>query len=368
MRILVASDKFKGSLTATGAGAKIAEGIREGMPEAEITVLPVADGGEGTAEVFCRARRGVWARCDVKDANGARVSARYCITTVPFCAVVETSDALGLWRIAPDERDPDAASSFGVGEMLLDAAGRGVRQIIVGLGGSATNDGGVGMARALGFRFLDSRGSELSGRVSELLRVINIEVPSGLSLPPIIAASDVGNPLLGPRGATHLFSRQKGAHGEQREVLESALARLADVVATELGVDLRKEPGGGAAGGLGFGLVSFCGATIRSGFDVVAEAVGLASAIKGADIVVTGEGRLDSQTQEGKAPAGVARLARAAGKRVYALVGSATAGEDMFDAVLTLMRPGITSVDAMSRAGELLRERAKELTSLLRRS
>ncbi len=365
MRILVAPDKFKGCLSAVEAGAHMAAGLRERLPDADIAVVPVADGGEGTAEVLCRAAGGIWHHCDVAGANGATVRARYCITTDNSRAILESSEAVGLWRIPPEGRDPDAASSFGVGEMLLDAARRYVSEIIVGLGGSGTNDGGVGMARALGFRFLDSFGDELNGRVSGLLRLVRIVRPSTLRLPRITIAADVRNPLLGRRGGTQVFATQKGADAEQREVLERALARLAEVVSKDLGVDVRHEPGAGAAGGLGYGLISFCGARIRSGFDVVAEAVRLAAAIDAADIVVTGEGRLDTQTEEGKAPAGVARLARGAGKPVYAIVGSTRGGEEMFDGVLTLVRPPITPGEAMERAGELLRHRASELGLLI---
>ena len=346
----------------------MAAGLRERLPDADIAVVPVADGGEGTVEVLCRAAGGIWHHCDVAGANGATVRARYCITTDNSRAILESSEAVGLWRIPPEGRDPDAASSFGVGEMLLDAARRYVSEIIVGLGGSGTNDGGVGMARALGFRFLDSFGDELNGGVSGLLRLVRIVRPSTLRLPRITVAADVRNPLLGRRGATHVFATQKGADAEEREVLERALARLAEVVSKDLGVDVRHEPGAGAAGGLGYGLISFCGARIRSGFDVVAEAVRLAAAIGAADIVVTGEGRLDTQTEEGKAPAGVALLARAAGKPVYAIVGSTRGAEEMFDGVLTLVRPPITRGEAMQRGGELLRHRASELGLLIARS
>ncbi len=363
MRILVAPDKFKGCLSAAEAAANIATGLRDVVPNADIQLLPVADGGDGTAAVLCGAVAGVWHECDVADAKGARVRARYCVTTDNSRAILETSEAVGLWRIAPEKRDPDAASSFGVGEMLLDAAARGVTEIVVGLGGSATNDAGVGMARALGFRFFDSHDDELVGAVSGLLNVARIVKPPRLRLPQITGAADVRNPLLGPQGSTHIFAEQKGAGAIQRAVLDAALARLADVGASELGVDAREEPGGGAAGGLGYGLVSFCGARIRSGFDLVAETIGLAAAIDAADIVITGEGRLDAQTAEGKAPAGVARLARAAGKPVYAIVGDSAGGEEIFDAVITILRPPLSATEAINRAGQLLRQRAAELAS-----
>src|SRR4029077_9353887 len=238
------------------------------------------------------------------------------------------------------ELSPKIATTFGVGDMISDASRQGADQIIIGLGGSATNDGGFGMARALGFRFfgqpnadkLDSfKQSSLRGpdhllheAVSELVALVRIRRSDQLTLPKIVAAVDVKNPLLGTNGATRVFGPQKGAGKDELQILEQALTRLANVVAGEFGFDFRDTPGAGAAGGLGFGLMSFCGAKIRPGFDVVAEAVGLETKIKDADIVITGEGSLDRQTLEGKTPAGVARLARKLGKPVFAMVGRAT--------------------------------------------
>ncbi|MDQ6625002.1 MAG: glycerate kinase [Verrucomicrobiota bacterium] len=367
MRILVAPDKFKGSLGATAVAENIAGGLRQVLPDAEITMQAVADGGEGTAAAICAAGNGEWDTCDVDDANGTTVGARYCTIDGGERAVLEVSEAVGLWRIAPGARDVDTASSFGVGEMLLDAAARDVREVVVGLGGSATNDGGFGLARALGFRFLDSAGEELSSVASDLVRLSRIVRAAGsLRLPRIIAAADVRNPLLGERGATRVFAQQKGARCDQVEVLENALARLADVVARDLAVDARDLSGAGAAGGLGFGLASFCGAELRAGFDVVAEAIGLAAMVDNADVVITGEGRLDAQTLEGKAPAGVARLARAAGKRVFAIVGRVVAGAEIFDDVFSLVNTGTSEADALKYTAELLRIRAAGLGRTIR--
>jgi glycerate kinase len=262
--------------------------------------------------------------------------------------------------------------------MILNADSRGASEIIIGLGGSATNDGGSGMARALGFRFF-SDVKELSGNASQLQDLTKIKAPvaAGVSptnsitqptpLPPqleIIAAVDVKNPLLGKNGATRVFGPQKGATKDDIDILERALTTLADVVAKEFGVDYRNEPGAGAAGGLGFGLMSFCGAKIRSGFEVVAEAVGLEAKIEDADIVITGEGSLDRQTLEGKTPVGVARLARKLGKPVFAIVGRTTNDpevREVFDAVYENARPGMSQKENMKRAAELLRENARKL-------
>jgi glycerate kinase len=277
---------------------------------------------------------------------------------------MEMSETAGGWRIAAAERDPIRASSFGVGEMLLDAAGRGAMGVIVGLGGSATNDGGFGFARALGFRFLDRSAVELSGPVSDLVDLEHILRPRDLVLPPVIGAADVSNPLLGERGATRTFGLQKGATPGHVALLEDALARLADVVTRDLGNDFRETSGAGAAGGLGFGLMSFCGAHLRSGFDLIAEMLDLESAVQRADFVVTGEGHLDHQTLEGKAPAGVARMARKQGKCVFAIVGRASDGQpvqDQFDRIWELRRPGINEQESIAHVRELLRERAREL-------
>lgn len=339
MRILIAPDKFKGSLGAGAVAEAIATGIRQALPAAEIALIALADGGEGTAEAIQLARGGEWIECPTHDALGRPLPARYVWLANTRRAIMEMSAAAGLFRLGPNERDPARATTFGVGEMILAATRRGATEIIMGIGGSATNDGGFGMARALGFRFLNQAGEEIPLEVPALLDLERIELPNDLKLAAIVAASDVTNPLLGPQGATRTFARQKGATNKQLEILERALARLADVVARSLGRDFRDVPGAGAAGGLGFGLITFCKATIRSGFEVVAEAVGLKEKIAWSEIVITGEGKLDQQTLAGKGPAGVAQMARAEGKRVFAIVGQApndSRVRALFDQVVTL--------------------------------
>jgi glycerate 2-kinase len=384
VRILIAPDKFKGSLNAREVAENIAAGLREVLPEAKIEIAPMADGGEGTAEVICDALGGSWLKCKAHDPLGREIEARYAYTDERNLVVMEMSEAAGMRRLSESERDPVRTNTFGVGEMLLDVSRRGAREIIIGLGGSATNDGGFGMTRAIGFKFfgnedgqdetlatphLDplplrrgegrvrSRDFELTGGVSELRKLARIERPKDLSLPKIIAAVDVRNPLLGENGATRVFGPQKGASEEKIDMLEAALTQLADVVSRDLKVDFRNEPGAGAAGGLGFGLMSFCGAEIRPGFDVVAETVGLEAKIKDVDLVITGEGSLDRQTLEGKTPAGVARLARKLGKRVFAIVGRASEDQqvrEIFDGVYELG-------GSIPQARELLQKRAREL-------
>jgi glycerate 2-kinase len=386
-RILIAPDKFKGSLSAREVADNISIGLREVLPEAEIDIVAMADGGEGTADVICEALHGSWVNCRAHDPLGREIDARYAFVADRKLAIMEMSAAAGMKLLRPDEYDVDRASTFGVGEMLLDATRHGADEIIVGLGGSATNDGGFGMARALGFRFF-ADDDEFKGAVTGLAKLTHIMTPSpGASRPPrdrdraerredrgegnslagsrqslpkIVAAADVRNPLLGENGATRVFGPQKGVTPDKIDILERALTKLADVVACDLHFDFRNEPGAGAAGGLGFGLMSFCGASIRPGFDVVAEAVSLESKMENVDLVITGEGSLDRQTLEGKTPAGVARVARELGKRVFAIVGRASQDREargLFDGVYELG-------GSIPEARELLREKARELARM----
>ena len=390
MRILIVPDKFKGALNAREVAENIAKGLRDALPDIRIDIVPMADGGEGTAEAICEARGGSWLKCKAHDPLGREIEARYAWVEAGELAVMEMSEAAGMRRLSESERDPVRATTFGVGEMIFDAASRRANEIIIGLGGSATNDGGFGIARALGYRFFSER-KELVNDVSELAKlteiispekVVGAPAPAGATsknrgvapptlqrvLPKIIAAVDVQNPLLGENGATRVFGPQKGASKGELNALERALTRLADVVAEEFDFDHRDKPGAGAAGGLGFGLMSFCGATIRLGFDVVAEAVGLESKMKAVDVVITGEGSLDRQTLQGKTPAGVAKLARKLGKKIFAIAGRTDANRkvcELFDEVYQLARSDMTEKEQMKRAGQLLREKARELAKSL---
>jgi glycerate 2-kinase len=390
VKILIAPDKFKGALNARDVAENITEGLHEVLPNAEIEIVPMADGGEGTAEAICESRGGSWLKCKAHDPIGREIEARYAWIEDGNLAVMEMSEASGMRRLSGNERDPVRATTFGVGEMILDTKNRDAHEIIIGLGGSATNDGGWGMARALGYRFY-SDARELKKDVSELRNLTRIIFPEKVvgalaaasaqpkdrrltqpplqrTLPTIIAAVDVRNPLLGDNGATQVFGPQKRASNDELKVLEQALTRLANVVAEDFGFDYRDQPGAGAAGGLGFGLMSFCGATVQPGFDVVAEAVGLESKMKEVDVVITGEGSLDRQTLEGKTPAGVARLARKLGKKVFAIVGRNKGDrqvDELFDEVYELARPDMSETEQMKHAGELLREKARELAQEL---
>jgi glycerate kinase len=375
MKILIAPDKFKGVLTAREAAENMAAGIGEVLSEAQLELVPMADGGEGTVEVVGDALGGEWRECEAHDGQGRPVAARYVWIPAREAAIVAVSEVAGLKHFHPGEQAIDRANTFGVGEMMIDAAGLGARQIIVALGGSVTNDGGFGMARAIGLRFFNRAGMELQKTVTELRNLARIEGPKAENRSPllrsaqVIIAADVRNPLLGANGATRVFGPQKGVTEDQVHFLEEALERLADVVARDFGIDYRAADGAGAAGGLGFGLMSFCDAAMRPGFEVVSEAVGLESKMEGVDVIVTGEGSLDRQTLGGKVPAEVARMAQNRGIRVFAIVGRTDGDgrlQSLFDGIIAVADSAGDIAENMRRAPELLRKGGRQLASLLR--
>jgi glycerate 2-kinase len=379
MRVLIAPDKFKGSLTAAQAAAALAQGWHEGWPAdkpLEIECLPVADGGEGTAEAIHDALAGRWITLAVHDPIGRIVEGRYALietTGSARLAVLEMSSASGFSLLRGDDRDLLRANTFGTGELLAHALrASGAERVVVGIGGSATNDGGIGLAAALGFRFLDTDRRELEPIPWHLPELASIESPTDRLPPvPVNVASDVRNPLLGPRGATRVYGPQKGLRDEaQATLLELGLARLADVAARTFGRDFRDTPGAGAAGGLGFGLMTFCGAELLPGFELVAGQLGLEAAVARADLVLTGEGSLDGQTLEGKAPAGVAAMARRLGRPVIAFGGrvqeDARAGlHGCFDEIVALsdVEADLTQEQCMARGPELLCRHAARLAT-----
>ena len=363
MRVLVAPQEFKGSLTARQAAEAIAAGLRNASAGFEIDTLPMADRGPGTVDALVGATGGRFVEADVQDPLGRPVRARW--GALPDAAVIEMAAASGLALLRPEERDPRAASTFGTGELIRVALDAGHERLIVGVGGSATNDGGAGMARALGARLLDAAGDELPPGGAALARLDRIDIAkldARLRAAEVVVASDVTSPLCGPDGASILYGSQKGATDAVARELDAALAHYADVLRRDLGVDVANVPGAGAAGGLGAGLVGFCGAEVSSGFDVVARAAGLAERVRDADAVVTGEGRLDRQSAFGKTAAGVARLARAAGVPVVAIVGVATddGARALFDAVFPLANDEASASDAIAHAHELVVAAAAE--------
>lgn len=367
MRLLIAPDKFKGSLTALAAAEAMRRGVLRALPGAVTVARPIADGGEGTAEALCAALGGEWITVAASDPLGRAIEARYAWLGGDTAAI-DMSEASGLWRLAPGERDPRRASTFGTGQLIGDALRRGARKVFIGLGGSATNDGGIGMAAALGFRFLGSKGESLDALAANLGAISRVQAPGPQGNAEIVALCDVQNPLTGGRGASRVFGPQKGADPAMVAELDAGLAHLAAVVARDLGRAFDATPGAGAAGGLGFGLLSFCGAKIRSGFETVAGVLHLEEEIAASDLVLTGEGRLDGQTLEGKGPAGVAALARRLGKPVFAFAGAVEAEArlgELFERTVAITPAGMPLEEALLRAPQLLEDAvAQALCSL----
>jgi len=323
VRVLIAPQEFKGSLAADEAAAAIASGIRSVHPSWKLDSLPMSDGGPGLLDAMRRAIKADTMAAIVHDALGRRVLGRYVRIRATGDIVIEAAQANGLMHVKPAERDATGADSFGVGELLLDAALQEPPKIIIGVGGSATTDGGAGMARALGARFLDMAGRPIAtgGRGLAHLEHIAFEPPAVLRGIEILVATDVTNPLCGPSGAARVYGPQKGATPGDVDELEAALFRYAQVVRRHFGIDLANMPGAGAAGGLAGGLHAFVGARIESGFDLVARVTGLPERLAAADLVVTGEGSFDGQSMQGKVTGRVLAMAHEHNKPALVLAG-----------------------------------------------
>ena len=361
MRILLALDKFKGSLTTREASDAVTRGLVAAGVQAEISVCPIADGGEGFTAAVLTCTEGRWCEAPVHDARGRQTIAKYGILERKgrLEAIMEMSAASGLAMVNDLPLDPEVASTRGTGEMMMHALEQGVRRILIGIGGSATNDGGTGMASAVGVQFLDANEVVVNDLPAEWDRVNRIAKEHRLPCE-VVVACDVTNPLLGEHGCTQVYGPQKGVKDVPK--FEMRMTRLADMVQRDLGCDHRKEAGAGAAGGLGFGLMSFCGAKLQSGFDLVAEVTGLREHILNADIVITGEGKLDAQTLHGKGPLGVADMARQAGKRVIGVGGLIDDSEELrcrFDALVQAKPAEVPIPEAIRRAAELLESAVK---------
>ena len=327
MKIILAPDSFKGNLTALQVANALEEGIKRALPAAHCVKAPMADGGEGTVQSLVDATGGKFIRKRVTGPAGKPVTARYGLLADGATAVIEMAEASGLPLVSGKDKNPLHTTTFGTGELMLDAAGRGAREIILGIGGSATNDGGVGMAQALGVRFLDRQGDEIrtpgaGGMLGDIDRIDNAALAPLIKKTRIIVACDVNNPLCGPRGAAHVFAPQKGATAAMVKVLDANLRHLGRIIKRDLDRDVADLEGAGAAGGLGAGLVAFVGARMQRGIDIVLEAARIKTHLKGADLVITGEGCVDFQTIAGKTPVGVARAARQQGVPVVAVGGS----------------------------------------------
>lgn len=378
MNIIVAPDSFKGSLTALEAADAIIQGVRAVMPEAEIVSVPLADGGEGTVEALVRATEGKILQAKVTGPLGDPVVATWGLLGDDVTGVIEMAQAAGLPLVPEDKRNPLLTTTYGVGELIRLALDAGCKQLFVGLGGSATSDGGAGMAQALGVRLLGSGGIELKRGAESVLELERIDISRRdprLAQTTIFAASDVSNPLCGPQGAAAVYGPQKGATPEMVEQLETALAHYAQVIEEQLGIEVRDLAGAGAAGGLGAGLVAFAGAQIRSGVSLILQQLNFAEFLESADLVLTGEGKLDRQLAFGKALSGVALLAQRYNVPVIAFTGCLEEEQDKLaecglQAVIPITPGPITEAKAISQASELLQaaaERTMRLLSLGRR-
>lgn len=371
LRILIAPQEFKGSLSARAAARAMAEGFRRALPDALLDLLPVADGGPGTVEALVEAAAGDLKEISAQDPLGRPVQAAWGLLP-DGTAVIEMAAASGISLLKAGERDPRRSSTYGTGQLIRAALDAGCQRIIVGVGGSATNDGGAGAAQALGARFLDARGKELPAGGAALARLARIDasdLDQRLAGCQVLVATDVTNPLCGPEGASMIYGPQKGAEPELTRQLDAALAHYAQVLQRDLGVDVADRPGAGAAGGLAAGLVAFAGAEVRSGFELVAEAVGLRERLRETDLALTGEGRLDLQTGFGKTTAGVAALAREEGAPVIALVGGLAEGYEVsaspFDAVLAITPGPMSLEEAQARAADLVAAAAEQVGRLI---
>jgi glycerate kinase len=357
VKVVVAPDKFAGTLSAAEAAEAIADGWHSRRPDDELILAPMADGGAGTLDVVAAGVEGAErVREEVADARGRARTASW-LRLPDGRALVEAAEACGLAWLGEDELDPLGATTYGVGQLLIAAQHVHPSEIVIGLGGSATNDGGAGMAMALGSRLLRADGNGLKVGGAHLADLHHIEyVPPELA--PVIIARDVNNRLLGPDGAVSVFGPQKGASPADLPVLEAALRHFADIVERDVpGGPWRALDGAGAAGGLGFGLLAFCGARMANGAETVAGLVGFDRHLRDADIVIAGEGKLDDQTAAGKTPAYVAARAREAGARVLAVAGQVAGSERLFDRVVAL------GLEGLRRPAELAARRAAELAA-----
>ena len=360
MKVVIAIDSFKGSLGSVEAGNAAAKGVKRVFPDAECIVSPLADGGEGTVDALVAGMGGEFRAVEVTGPDGRPTEARYGLLP-GGTAVMEMAQAAGITLVSGAARNPLRTTTYGVGEMIRDAAANGAKRIVMGIGGSATNDGGAGMLQALGWRLLDASGKDIQRGGAGLADISRIESPdadayadvSGLSFR---VACDVTNPLCGPNGASAVFGPQKGATPEMVAALDAALARFAAVATASLGAtgDAASAPGAGAAGGLGYAFKTFLGAELTQGVDLVLQETRLDDAMRDVDVVVTGEGRLDGQTAMGKAPIGVARLAKRHYAQVLAFAGCLGDGvealnEAGIDAYFPILRRVVTLEEALDR-------------------
>lgn len=373
MKVVVAPDSYKGSLSAVAVAEAMERGVRAVFPEAKVIKFPIADGGEGTVEALIVATGGRAIETEVHGPLGERVLARWGVLGGGGTAVIEMAAASGLPLVPPGKRDPRVTSTRGTGELIRAALDAGLRHLVIGIGGSATNDGGAGMARALGARFLDAEGRELPEGGGALARLARIDIQGldvRLAETEILVACDVDNPLTGPRGASAVYGPQKGASPAMARELDAALARYGEIARDATGRDVAAHPGAGAAGGLGAGLLYFTRAQLRPGVEMVLEATGFDGRIRDADLLITGEGRTDFQTAMGKAPVGVAAAAKRHGVPVVCLSGGLGEGADDvlargIDAVASTIPAPMTLEEAVAHGAALVEAAAARVCRLI---
>ncbi|MYM28081.1 glycerate kinase [Duganella sp. CY15W] len=374
MKIVIAPDSFKESLTALAVANEIEAGFREVFPDAEYVKLPVADGGEGTVQAMIDASGGKRVALQVTGPLGTQVSAFYGLMGDGQTAVIEMAAASGLELVLPSQRNPLRTTSFGTGQLILNALNAGARRFVLGIGGSATNDGGAGMLQALGGRLLDAAGANLEpggGALNLLDRIDLSELDPRIQDCTFDVACDVSNPLVGPQGASAIFGPQKGATPEMVATLDDNLRHYASIIARDLGRQVADVPGAGAGGGIGAAMMVFLGGQLRPGSEIVTAAVGLDAAVAAADLVITGEGRIDGQTIHGKTPIGVARVAQRHGKPVIAIAGSLSTGaaavhEHGIQAVFGAVSRPCTVDEALAAAAVNVRSAARNIAATLR--
>lgn len=354
-RIVIASDSFKGSLTSLQVADAAEQGIHKVFPFCDVVKVNVADGGEGTMEALLDTLGGRKVAVTVSDPLGRPVNAAYGILSDGVTAVMEMSASSGLPLLKTEERNPSRTSTYGTGEMIVDALAKGCRKFLVGIGGSATNDAGMGMLSALGFRFMDADGNDLKGTGADMAkveRIVTDDVSKAVKEAEFIVACDVDSPFCGPKGAAYVFSPQKGADARMVEELDKGMYHFAEVISRTLCRDIRDLPGAGAAGGLGGGFVAFLNARLERGVEMVLDAIDFDRIIEGADMVITGEGRVDFQTLTGKTPFGVMKRAAKKNIMVVAIGGSVALSEtddvSGFEAIVPVTPEGMPLVQAMN--------------------
>ena len=373
MKIVIAPDSYKESLSALDVATAIETGFREIYPHAEYVKVPVADGGEGTVEAMVAATQGHIVQVSVTGPLGEPVNAFYGLSGDMRCAYIEMAAASGLESVPPTRRNPLLITSWGTGELIRHALDAGVSQIIIGIGGSATNDGGAGMAQALGAKLLSAGQQQIArggGALETLARIDLSELDPRLADCRIDVACDVTNPLTGPQGASAVFGPQKGATAAMIERLDRGLQHFAQIIDRDLDIDVLSLEGGGAAGGMGAALYAFCGANLRPGIEIVTDALGLADLVADADLVITGEGRIDSQTIHGKVPVGVAKVAKRFNVPVIGIAGSLTADVGVvhqhgLDAVFSVLYSVCTLEEALANAAANVRMTARNVAAVL---